>query len=788
MDIAEQRRLALDRVLRAMDLRRPQKEALQAFADAYAGLSKRLSEVSNEDVVYAFRDHNGAWDFPAGFPELTFCLATGVGKTRLIGALMAYLYLAGESSHFAVVTPRGEVVRKFLRETRAEDPKYIFCDRTLVEEPRVVYMDSRSSDAIDGGLFGGPVLWIMTPQALANPDAKMKRRDERSLMSPWERLRRLKDLVVFFDESHHLGIDPSNPSMWRNEVRELQPRFVLGTSASVPDPNTANTIYIYSLQTCMNEHLYTKMVRILGDEKDKYVTDEEHDKTVLRFGLMRLALKQSELDDYSSTHGGARPVKAVMLVCCVDQGHANDTAAWLKTELKDRSAVLLVHSGVSGQEYLESLLDIENQDNPVKVVVNVSMLTEGWDVSNIYVIAPLRAMASSVLVTQVMGRGLRLPYGRQVNAQGNYLEVDTLDVLCFGNETMNEICDNMLKGGFGVNGTGGISVEQVPDGSLPVPALRVPSVAYRLHHVRPPQSLVLPTLHRVPERLDLDQVTLPPLARSDIQAFLLHNPQNMGGVHGFTLLTSDRLIDIVATALLTQCTFLSYQLHNEQLRKLLKRLLESSGFTGETVPLEPSMVVAHVRRYLTDLTRQTEAHYEVDEGQQVLNLDGVDIHVPGHFTAPIDSSLVSERNWNPQLHQGVPIGNWVRCAFEAVPFDQKNELKVAKIVDRSTEVQWWFRNLPVPSMLRLSTPAGLYAPDFAVLLQVGEEHVLLEVKGEIFMGETADSEIKAKAAQRWCRAMSDATASAWSYWLLLDRDAAACDSFNDIRQRSEKDL
>ena len=41
------------------------------------------------------------------------------------------------------------------------------------------------------------------------------------------------------------------------------------------------------------------------------------------------------------------------------------------------------------------------------------MLKEGWDVNNLYTIVPLRTAASKVLREQMVGRGLRLPYGKR---------------------------------------------------------------------------------------------------------------------------------------------------------------------------------------------------------------------------------------------------------------------------------------------------------------------------------------------------------------------------------------
>jgi len=51
---------------------------------------------------------------------------------------------------------------------------------------------------------------------------------------------------------------------------------------------------------------------------------------------------------------------------------------------------------------------VEDPNNPTEIVVHVNMLKEGWDVTNLYTIVPLRAANSRTLVEQSIGRGLRL--------------------------------------------------------------------------------------------------------------------------------------------------------------------------------------------------------------------------------------------------------------------------------------------------------------------------------------------------------------------------------------------
>jgi type III restriction enzyme len=63
------------------------------------------------------------------------------------------------------------------------------------------------------------------------------------------------------------------------------------------------------------------------------------------------------------------------------------------------------------KENLALLKLVDNRSNPVEWIVSVSMLTEGWDVKNVFQIVPdeLRAFKSRLLISQVLGRGLRMP-------------------------------------------------------------------------------------------------------------------------------------------------------------------------------------------------------------------------------------------------------------------------------------------------------------------------------------------------------------------------------------------
>src|SRR5690606_12823586 len=87
-------------------------------------------------------------------------------------------------------------------------------------------------------------------------------------------------------------------------------------------------------------------------------------------------------------------------------------------------------------DVVQQLLTVENPDNPVEIVIHVNMLKEGWDVTNLYTIVPLRAANSRTLVEQSIGRGLRLPYGKRVGVAA----VDRLTIV--SHDKFQEIIDH----------------------------------------------------------------------------------------------------------------------------------------------------------------------------------------------------------------------------------------------------------------------------------------------------------------------------------------------------------
>src|SRR6202042_3638512 len=104
-----------------------------------------------------------------------------------------------------------------------------------------------------------------------------------------------------------------------------------------------------------------------------------------------------------------------------------------------KGRVITVHSNQTGDEKdgtAPQLLSGEDPANPTEIAIHGNMLKEGWDVTNLYTIVPLRTANSRTLVEQSIGRGLRLPYGKRTGVPG----VDPLTLV--SHDRFQEIVDH----------------------------------------------------------------------------------------------------------------------------------------------------------------------------------------------------------------------------------------------------------------------------------------------------------------------------------------------------------
>ena len=113
----------------AMSLRTPQQEAL-SYLDAISShcdyQKNSKSEIESIASEYCEKQRKIKVDEKFDFPSFCYYMATGIGKTRLMGACIYYLYKTKGYKHFFILAPGNTIYDKLRKESNPAHPKYIF--------------------------------------------------------------------------------------------------------------------------------------------------------------------------------------------------------------------------------------------------------------------------------------------------------------------------------------------------------------------------------------------------------------------------------------------------------------------------------------------------------------------------------------------------------------------------------------------------------------------------------------------------------------------------------------
>lgn len=385
---------AIETIASQLDLREPNRAALDALAQALDGAL------------------DGA--------ELVADLATGVGKTYIAGGLLDYLQESGVRN-VVIITPGSTIQRKTIDNLTPGHPKYL---RGMHCRPVVITIDDVENGTVGQALEDPDAfkVFIFTVQSLLRPDTKDNRRAHRPHemlgQSLADYLRGCEDLVVIADE-HHVYYSGS-AKKFQAAIASLDPVAMVGLTATPHESTPAEQIvYRYPLAEAIADG-YVKIPVLVA--RTDGMADQ---RTQIADGVALLEAKAAAMAAYCQQTKQAY-IEPVMFVVTSTIDEANRIRDMLigPDMLASAEKVLLVTSE-EPDETLRQLDAIEDPASPVRAVVSVSMLKEGWDAKNVFVIASVRSMESQLLTEQILGRGLRLPFGRRTGVG----MLDTVEVL-----------------------------------------------------------------------------------------------------------------------------------------------------------------------------------------------------------------------------------------------------------------------------------------------------------------------------------------------------------------------
>jgi type III restriction enzyme len=444
-----------------LSLREPQAESLRRLhwaVEAVPALRdpKMRSPEELKAMLDALKDQFPTLsDFERDFPSMCFALATGVGKTRLMGAFISYLHAAYGFRHFFVLAPNLTIYDKLIGDFSPNSTKYVF--RGIAEfastVPEVITGDNyeqRTSLSLLGGIEVNIFnISKISSEVRGGKSPKIKRLSEYLGQSYFDYLASLPDLVLIMDESHRY-----RASAGIRALNELRPLIGLELTATPFTEGTGgrtipfkNVVMDYPLAKAIDDGFV---------KEPAVVTQQNFDPNAHGAAALEMIKLQDGVRVHEETkvhlltyaqQTGDKLIKPFILVIARDTTHA----AQLMTTIESndffggryKGKVIQVDSSRTGaeeEEMIRRLLAVESYDEPTEIVIHVNMLKEGWDVTNLYTIVPLRAANARSLIEQSIGRGLRLPYGRKTGVD----VVDRLNIIA--HDKFQEVIDEAGRG------------------------------------------------------------------------------------------------------------------------------------------------------------------------------------------------------------------------------------------------------------------------------------------------------------------------------------------------------
>lgn len=219
-----------------------------------------------------------------------------------------------------------------------------------------------------------------------------------------------EDTLVMNDESHHIFNSSTEKDIkkWKEFLlnKSYNFKYILGFTgtAYLEDEYFNDVIYRYSLRSAIDD----KVVKTIDYvQKDDVSKDREY-----KF--------QKIIKNHERSKRKYINIKPISILITKDIKRAKTlyedfidflcNSEKISREIAEKK-VLIVTSDPKHKANISMLEFIDNKENPFEWIISVSMLTEGWDVKNVFQIVPWedRAFNSKLLIAQVLGRGLRIP-------------------------------------------------------------------------------------------------------------------------------------------------------------------------------------------------------------------------------------------------------------------------------------------------------------------------------------------------------------------------------------------
>jgi type III restriction enzyme len=381
-----------------------QKEAIrEAMRYFLGGEYKSLKELAEKDYYNNPKlqeKYSSFEDFVSHLqlPDKLSCSldhATATGKSYVMYGIARIMLAEGAVDQVLVLCPSNTIEAGLTEKFRS-----LSADRTLkdllpadskIANPRII----NASNTIQKGdicIENIHATYINTKSAI-----------EDSLNGKGERT------LVLNDEAHHL-MNPSDTALKKWKEFLLDPKygfkFIVNVSGTcyIGDDYFTDVIHRFPLRDSIDDK-FVKSIRYVAEDSSGS-EDEKFQK-----------IYDNHIENKTVKYRKVKPITILVtknIAAC--KRLTDKLVAFLATKekiSKEQAAekVLIVTSANEHKSNIPILRRVDDKDNPIEWITSVSMLSEGWDVKNVFQIVPHeeRAFNSKLLIAQVLGRGLRIP-------------------------------------------------------------------------------------------------------------------------------------------------------------------------------------------------------------------------------------------------------------------------------------------------------------------------------------------------------------------------------------------
>lgn len=230
--------------------------------------------------------------------------------------------------------------------------------------------------------------------------------------------------VVVVDESHN-----ATSKLSEQMLNDLQPSLVIDLTAT-PRENSNIICFTDALELKRNNMVKLPVIVYNHNTKSQVIDSALH---------LQRRLEQTAKTDKKGNH--IRPIVLFQAESKQQGSESRETFEKVKQTLLDlRIPEEQIKIKTAEIDELKGI-DLMAPDCPVRYIITINALKEGWDCPYAYILASLADKSSPVDVEQIVGRVLRLPY-----ASRNENDVLNLSYVLTASSKFQETLDNVVKG------------------------------------------------------------------------------------------------------------------------------------------------------------------------------------------------------------------------------------------------------------------------------------------------------------------------------------------------------